>query len=161
MKYFTLGLSFWLLSSIAIASAADKAPALELKSLHGITSTLEDYRGDVIYLDFWATWCAPCRKSFPWMNKMQAKYEAQGLKIIAISLDEKPERIKSFLKKHPALFDIMIDPDAVSADIYKVRGMPSSYIIDRKGRLIGSHAGFRTKDEPKLEKMIQQALASS
>ena len=160
MKNITSGIGFWLLSSLCLVQAAEPAPALELKTLQGMTSHLADHKGQVVYLDFWATWCAPCRQSFPWMNEMHDKYKTQGLKIIAISLDEKTEQVEGFLQTLPAHFSIMIDSEGKSADLFKVRGMPSSYVIDRNGNIVGSHAGFRQKDTIKLEQMIKQALAS-
>lgn len=119
---------------------------------------LSDYKGKVIYLDFWASWCVPCRKSFPWMNHIQKKYGNKGFKIIAVNLDQEPDKAKAFLDKIPANFTIAYDPEGVSATAFKVKGMPSSYLIDRSGKITFSHIGFREKEIPAMEQKIKQLL---
>jgi len=120
--------------------------------------SLKQFKGDVVYVDFWASWCTPCRKSFPWMNKMHAKYEEEGLKIIGISLDTKNTMTQKFLIKNPALFTIAYDPDGKVADDYKVQVMPTSYLIGRDGELLLTHKGFRSKHKEALEEEIKKAL---
>ena len=119
---------------------------------------LSDYKGQVIYLDFWASWCIPCRKSFPWMNNMQERYSKTGLKIIAVNLDQDPAEVKAFLDKIPAHFTIAYDPEGISAKAFKVKGMPSSYLIDRTGKIVSSHIGFRDKETPEMERKIKNLL---
>lgn len=141
----------------SMAYAAEPAHDFELAGKNGPIK-LSDYRGKVVYLDFWASWCTPCRKSFPWMNEMQKKYSKQGLAIIAINLDSKKKMVDGFLKKIPANFDIAYDPEGRIAKLYQVKGMPSSYIIDRNGRLRDSHMGFRSNDKQPLEKRFLELL---
>jgi len=136
------------------AAAGDN---FSVKSTDGIIK-LSQFKGQVVYIDFWASWCAPCRKSFPWMNKMHAKYEDKGLKIIAVSLDTSEDITKKFLKKNPALFNIAYDPDGNVADSYKVQVMPTSYLIGKDGKLIMTHKGFRTKHTEALEEELRKAL---
>ncbi len=142
---------------LSINVYAEQAPKFSLPSDNGMVS-LTALKGKVVYVDFWATWCGPCRKSFPWMNEMNDKYKKQGLEIIAISMDSKKEKVAKFLEKVPANFTIAYDPEGEVADAYKVQVMPSSYIIDRNGKLIEKHYGFRTKDKSDLEKALQAAL---
>lgn len=139
------------------AHAAKKAPDFSLKTTKGKIS-LSELKGKVVYVDFWATWCGPCRKSFPWMNEMRKKYRKQGLRIVAISLDSEKANVAKFLKKIPANFTIAYDPDGKVADKYKVEVMPSSYLIDRKGRIVETHLGFRDKDKQSLEDVIKKHL---
>lgn len=120
--------------------------------------SLQDFKGRVVYLDFWATWCPPCRKSFPWMDEMHERYKEDGLTIIAVSVDKKRELIEEFIKKMEPAFIIAHDPAGKVAKSYKLRGMPSSYLIDRNGVLAKVHMGFRKKDEAKLEAIIQTLL---
>lgn len=134
-----------------------EAPAIKLPAAGG-EFELAKHRGEVVYLDFWASWCIPCRKSFPWMNEMSAKYKDQGLKVIAVNLDKDKKLADEFLKKVEAHFTIAFDPVGDSARAYKLRGMPSSYLIGRDGNLYASHIGFREKDKPKMEQAIQQLL---
>jgi len=138
----------------AFASAGDN---FSLKTAKGKVS-LSKYKGKVVYIDFWASWCAPCRKSFPWMNKMHSKYKSKGLKIIAVSLDNDNSVTKKFIKKNPALFTVAYDPDGKVADKYGVQVMPTSYLIGRDGKVVMTHKGFRTKHKEGLEEEIVKAL---
>jgi len=142
--------------STAVA-AVYEAPAFKLPTSQGDID-LDRLRGKVVYLDFWASWCLPCRKSFPWMNEMMATYKDQGLEIVAVNLDKDKNLADKFLQKMVAHFTIAFDQKGDSATAYKLRGMPSSYLIGRDGNLYASHIGFREKDKTKLEMAIQQLL---
>ncbi len=126
---------------------------------------LSDYKGKIVYLDFWASWCQPCRKSFGWMNKMQERYGDEGLEIIAINLDDSKDKAKKFLKKLPAKFNVAFDPKGRTAASYKIKAMPSSFIIDAHGKVVHANLGFHGNDEDKLEakirKMIRQSAIAS
>ena len=137
---------------------AQPAPDFELPTIDGGTVKLSKHKGEVVYVDFWATWCPPCRKSFPWMEEMHTKYENLGFKVIAISLDGKRDPIDLFLKSMPTSFTIAHDPKGTSADSYKLKGMPTSYLIDRDGNIQVTHAGFKESDKDKLEKHIKKLL---
>jgi thiol-disulfide isomerase/thioredoxin len=119
---------------------------------------LEAYKGKVVYLDFWASWCVPCRKSFPWMNAMQAKYEKDGLVVIGVNVDRDAKAAQKFLKKAPADFNIVYDPEGKLASQYELEAMPSSFLYRRDGTLHESHLGFRDDDRDTLERMIQTLL---
>lgn len=155
-RFITLFLAFFALISTP-SLAADKAPDFTLPSTQGELS-LAGLDGKVVYLDFWASWCGPCRKSFPWMNEMHARYQDQGLVIIGVNLDASKRPIEKFLKKTPADFIIAYDPDGALAQTYALKGMPTSYLIGRDGTIIDTHIGFRESDKEKLEKQIQEAL---
>ena len=146
------------LFSLSQYAYAEKAIDFDLPSDKG-NIKLSSLKGNVVYVDYWASWCPPCRKSFPWMNKMHSKYEAQGLKIIGISLDSTRKKADKFLSKMPALFSIVYDHEGKTADDYEVQVMPTSYLIDRKGNLIYTHKGFNSKDKQKLEEEFKKALA--
>ncbi|WP_371195919.1 TlpA disulfide reductase family protein [Glaciecola sp. SC05] len=120
---------------------------------------LADLKGQVVYIDFWASWCKPCRASFPWMNEMHQKFADKGLKIIAINLDEDSQNAKAFLSKLPAEFAIVYDPKGNIAKQYNLVGMPSSYIIDKSGELRISHQGFFTTKVAAYQNEITQLLA--
>ena len=142
------------------AAAGTAAPDLSLKKLDNSSFKLSDFRGDVLYVDFWATWCPPCRKSFPWMEEMHQRYKDLGFKVIAISLDNKRAVIDQFLETMTTNFVIAHDPGGDSATQFKVKGMPSSYLIDRKGNIHMTHLGFNTKDKSKLEEEIKKLIAT-
>lgn len=120
---------------------------------------LSDLKGKVVYIDFWASWCKPCRASFPWMNEMHAKYREQGLKVIAINLDETKSNADLFLERLPAEFTVVFDPTGTIALQYELVGMPSSYIIDKRGVLRASHQGFFVAKQNAYEDEIKLLLA--
>jgi len=119
---------------------------------------LADLRGKVVYLDFWASWCGPCRKSFPWMNALQQRHAKAGLQVVAINLDEKREDAAAFLASVPAGFTIAYDPAGATARAYGIKGMPSSALIGRDGQLLWMHSGFNEADKDKLEQQVRAAL---
>lgn len=133
------------------------APALDLP---GTTKQvrLSEMKGKVVYLDFWASWCAPCKQSFPWMNEMQAKYGAQGLQVVGVSVDAKRSDAEEFLKGTPAQFTVAFDTKGESPKTYAIKGMPSSFLIGADGRVLVSHAGFKEADKKLLEDQIKAAL---
>lgn len=154
-----ISLSVGLLFATATpAMAAQPAPELVLQ-LASEQVNLSDYKGKVVYLDFWASWCKPCQRSFPWMNDMQAKYGDKGFTIIAINLDSERELADDFLRKLPAHFPVAYDPQGNSAQSYKLKGMPTSYLIDKAGNLRIAHQGFHVEKQPKYEQEIQGLLA--
>ncbi len=156
---FRTALTVLTLCSFFASSNAFAAPAPEFK-LEGQQKLikLSDYRGQIVYLDFWASWCQPCRKSFTWMNKMQSLYGEEGFKVIAINLDESRQKADKFLQQIPANFDVAFDPRGNTAETYSVKAMPSSYIIDKQGNVIYANLGFRARDEEKLEAKIRQLI---
>lgn len=145
------------LVGVAPLMAAEQAPAFTLPTNSGEVS-LASLKGKVVYLDFWASWCTPCRKSFPWMDELQKRHKDEGLVVLAVNLDKKTEYIDKFLGSMKPSFTIAFDPEGKVADKYELRGMPTSYIIDRKGQLRERHLGFREKDKQALEDEIQKLL---
>jgi len=139
------------------ASASEPAPAFKIPTAKGMVD-LSKLKGQVVYLDFWASWCVPCRKSFPWMDEMQRKYKKDGFIIVAVNLDKERAPIDKFLKKNPVNFTIAYDPGGQLAKSYKLAGMPTSYLIDRLGHIQEHHVGFRKKDQAKLEAKIKNLL---
>jgi thiol-disulfide isomerase/thioredoxin len=149
-----------LLAGPMASQAAESRPAPDFTlPTDGDELVLSSLRGQVVYLDFWASWCTPCRASFPWMNEMQAKYAKQGLRVVAINLDAEPELAQRFLKDVPADFTIAFDAAGKTAEAYQVIGMPSAYLIDRNGRIVESHVGFRNDQTAKYETNIRNLLA--
>jgi len=119
---------------------------------------LEENKNKVIYIDFWASWCIPCRQSFPWMNNMQEKYKAQGLTIISINLDQDKINADEFLAEIPSNFPVLFDPKGKLAKKFKLKGMPNSFIINRQGELVSKHVGFNDEKKIQFEEEIIHLL---
>lgn len=119
---------------------------------------LNQYKNKVVYLDFWASWCGPCRKSFPWLNSVEKKYAADGLVVIGVNLDNDLENAKAFLKEVPAEFKVFSDPDGQLAEQYKLIGMPSSFVIDGNGEVRHRHVGFKKASVAAYEDSIVELL---
>lgn len=115
-------------------------------------------QGKVVLLDFWASWCGPCRKSFPWMNALQAKFGAQGLTVIAVNMDHDRALAEDFLRATPAHFQIEYDAAGALATELNVAAMPTSFLLDRRGRVVRQHAGFRDAQRAEREAEIAQLL---
>ncbi len=133
------------------------APAFSLSGPSG-TVKLEQYQGKLVYIDFWASWCGPCRQSFPWMNEMQARYGGQGLQVVGINVDARTDDARNFLSATPASFVIAFDPNGSAPRNYGVKGMPSSVLIGPDGKVLYEHSGFRPADRTVLEARIKTAL---
>jgi thiol-disulfide isomerase/thioredoxin len=122
---------------------------------------LAPVEGRVVWVDFWASWCVPCRRSFPWLNSMHRKYGSDGLQIIAVNLDKDRALADRFLAEVPAEFALRFDPAGELAKEYGVQAMPSSYLIDAEGNVLATHAGFRSADTADYEQAIENALSKS
>ncbi|MFZ6818733.1 TlpA family protein disulfide reductase [Undibacterium sp. Ji22W] len=152
------GLSLIMVFPLICHAQETPAPAFELNAENSSKHQLKQYFGKLVYVDFWASWCAPCLQSFPFMNSMQQKYQAAGLQIIAINLDKKMGDAQIFLNKNSAQFLVLFDPEGKTPLQYGVKGMPSSYLIDRSGKIIFTHKGFKLADQAVLEAKIRTEL---
>jgi cytochrome c biogenesis protein CcmG/thiol:disulfide interchange protein DsbE len=118
-----------------------------------------EFRGRVVYLDFWASWCAPCRQSFPWMQAMKDAYESRGLTVLAVNLDQHRGDAERFLAQFHPSFDVRFDPQGTVAERFKVQGMPTGLLIDRHGVVRFTHIGFRPVDAAAYENQLREILA--
>ncbi len=119
---------------------------------------LDAYAGKVVLVDFWASWCSPCLQSFPWMNGLQQKHGGEGLVILAVNLDQERALADAFLGRTPAQFRVEFDPAGTVARQFDVQAMPTSFLIDRKGKVRVRHAGFKDKHRAEREQQIVQLL---
>jgi thiol-disulfide isomerase/thioredoxin len=122
---------------------------------------LNRLKGQVVFVDFWASWCGPCAKSFPFMNDLNRDLKDRGLQIIGVNLDENIEEAKQFLNQLPADFIIVTDAERECAKNFGVKAMPSSYLIDRKGVIRHVHLGFRPDEAEEFRVLIEKLLAES
>lgn len=110
------------------------------------------------YVDFWASWCAPCRQSFPWMNEMHGRFAASGLRIVAVNVDARRTDAEQFLVRNPATFAIVYDREGAFAKAVDVKTMPTSMLLDPQGKVLYVHRGFASRDREELEAAISGAL---
>jgi cytochrome c biogenesis protein CcmG/thiol:disulfide interchange protein DsbE len=135
-------------------SASPPAPASD-------TFEVGHYAGKVVVLDFWASWCVPCRRSFPWLNTMHSKYAGEGLVIVGVNLDMERADAERFLAEYPADFTVVYDSNQELARRFEVVAMPSSYVIGRDGQVVARHMGFKVKQQDDYEALIVEALRGS
>jgi len=145
-------------STILLLLTLALAPTVIADDADSSRFDVSQYQGNVVVLDFWASWCGPCRRSFPWLNQMQARYGQEGLVIIGVNVDASREDAKVFLAEYPADFRINFDTEGVLATAYGVEAMPSSYVIGRDGELRASHRGFRVRQQAEYEAILVEAL---
>ncbi len=126
-------------------------------SLETLNTLIKENKGKVIYIDFWASWCSPCKKSFPWMNNIHKKYK--NLEVISVNVDSEKAYADEFLASTPASFSVVYDHNGQIAKKYKLKGMPSSYIINKKGQLVSSHVGFNESKKEKYENELKSLIA--
>jgi len=136
------------------------APNFALPGTQGGVVALESLRGQVVYVDFWASWCGPCRRSFPWMNDMQRKYGGKGFAIVAVNVDKKRADADKFLAQFPASFPVVFDEAGTSPAAFGVKGMPSSYLIDGRGNVVLVERGFFDERRAELEDRVKLLLAN-
>ena len=109
------------------------------------SEVIKDYKGKVVYLDFWASWCAPCRKSFPWMNELKNKFNSKQFVVVSVNLDADKTLADKFLSQLPANFPIIYDPQGNLASELQLKGMPSSFLINTEGKIVSAHMGLHKR----------------
>lgn len=146
-------------SAFALAPR-DIAPNFSLPSQQGASLSLNSFRGKVVYLDFWASWCGPCRHTLPWMKNLQAKFDSQGLQVLAVNLDKNQQDAEKALSAVGHSLTVLFDNEGNVARTFSLPTMPTSFIIDRDGVIVAVHPGFREGDDATIETEIQKALAN-
>lgn len=126
----------------------------------GAELDLAEYEGKVVVVDFWASWCVPCRRSFPWLNAMLDKYADDGLVVVGVNLDQERDAAEGFLREYPPGFTVLYDDDKSLAQRFEVMAMPTSYLFGRDGQQITRHLGFKVKKQAEYEAAIVAALRS-
>src|ERR1700690_3145526 len=152
------------MAAIVIASAAfaadasGPAPAFSLSALDGSQATLAQYKGQVVMVNFWATWCGPCQQEMPLLDQMYKKYKPAGFTLIGVNVDKEAPPVKELLARKPVSFPVMLDPANQVSKPSHVDEMPSSVIIDRKGEIRYIHRGYRPGDENEYQDRIRQLI---
>ena len=150
-----LAISFSAPPATSAGTPPRAAPSFHLATAHGDVA-LDSLRGKVVLIDFWASWCAPCARSFPWMNALHDSLASKGLEIVAVDLDKDPADADAFLAQHPPRFTIAFDPGGKTAEAYHVTAMPSSFVVDPHGSIVYAHRGFDPKKTGEIEAIIRK-----
>jgi len=133
------------------------APDFALQDADGKTVKLSDFKGKVVLLDFWATWCGPCKIEIPWFIEFQRKYKDRGFSVLGVSMDEGGwQVVKPFVEDFKMNYPVVIGDDATAAAFDGVDVLPTTFIIDKQGRIVAKHMGLVSKDE--MEKVIEDLL---
>ena len=141
------------------ARAATPAPELKAQDLTGTTRTLADYRGKVVLLNFWASWCPPCLREMPSMERLRLQMKGRPLAIVALDSAETPEEVNAFLSKMKLGFPILLDPDGSNTRRWKVFALPTTFLLDAQGRVRYVLTGPTEWDEGEAFELIESLLA--
>ncbi len=157
---FAAVVSLTLLTVFTASAADDKQPAPDftLKSKSGENMRLEEQQGNVVLINFWASWCAPCREELPHFEDMQQEYEDLGFTVLAVNVDENPDKANILLNDIPVSFPVLFDDNDKVSKMYDVRAMPTTVIVDRDGNKRITHYGYKTGDEAKYRTAIKTLL---
>jgi thiol-disulfide isomerase/thioredoxin len=134
------------------------APAISVNDREGHVRTLSEFKGRVVLVDFWASWCAPCKVSFPALDALHEEFHDAGLEVVAINVDEDAKSARAFLSGKSPSMTVLFDPKGRSPEAFKVEGMPSSFLIDREGNIRFRHMGFTDQTRTDFRREIKILL---
>jgi thiol-disulfide isomerase/thioredoxin len=153
----SLGLAMLL---VQVAPARELAPPFDGVALNtGQQVSLGNYRGKVVFVDFWASWCPPCLSSMPAYDRMYREIGVGEFEIIAINVDENTEDGLKFLADHPVSYPVLADPKGRIGIPYGIRSLPYSFLLDRDGKIVDTYRSFKPGDEVKLKQVVTGLLA--
>jgi DsbE subfamily thiol:disulfide oxidoreductase len=132
--------------------------ALGIGNAHAGEFELHEFRGRVLLVDFWASWCTSCRQEFAWLNEMHEEFARRGLTVVGINVDEDHRLAEEFLREHGARFQVVYDPGGAIANAFKVQGMPTTVFVDRDGHLRYQHVGFQAANKEQYESQLRELL---
>lgn len=155
-----LAVHFLVTDTVWAAAPGTPVPSCQARKPDG-TGFIDprDFIGKVVYLDFWASWCGPCRQSLPFLDELQRRYKDRGFQVLGIGVDENPGEARKFLIGLGVGFPVGLDPDGDCPSQFQLLGMPAAYLIDRKGIIRYVHLGFRKEDRPQLQRWVEALLA--
>ena len=142
-------------------SVGEPVPDFEYHTLAAADVSLKKFsqsQGKVVYLDFWASWCKPCLISMPKLDRLRSELKGEGFEVIAVNLDDDPEKGREFLAKHRVNYPVVQATDDTITDLFQIYGLPTSYLVDRQGVLRYVHQGFREEDLSKIRHQVEQLL---
>ncbi|GLS24850.1 TlpA family protein disulfide reductase [Marinibactrum halimedae] len=151
---------FSLLTSSALAATTmnKTAPDFTLKSNQGKNFRLSEHRGDVLFINFWASWCGPCRQEMPILEELHSRYSSAGFKVVGISIDEDEAAANGLLKKIPVSFPVLYDTTSKVSELFDVDAMPTSVLVDRNGKMRFLHRGYKPGFEDDYRAQIRELI---
>jgi thiol-disulfide isomerase/thioredoxin len=147
-------------AGLAVPKQAMTADDFELASLSGGRTRLSAFRGKLVFLNFWATWCPPCRAEMPSMERLHQLLHDRGLEIVAVDLQENPEEVRKFVKDNSLTFTVLLDADGAVGSAWGAQSIPTTYLIDRKGNIIARAVGGREWDGAEMVELFEAVLAA-
>jgi len=155
-----LSLALVVLASGWVRAASSKAaPDVTLHTAEGTAVQLADFKGKVLLVDFWASWCVPCKASFPALDAIYREYQPRGFAVLAVNLDEERKNAEAFLAAHPHVMPVLFDPQGAAPVAFGVKGMPTSFVIDKTGAIRFTHQGYSGNIDLSYRQEIAQLLS--
>ena len=146
-------------ANLANASAVQGlAPNFTLKTLTGKNLKLSEMTGNVVLINFWASWCGPCREEMPLLNALHKKYEQLGFTVLGVNVEEDVKNARGFLKNFPVNFPVLLDTTNKVSKQYNVLAMPTTVVVDRDGNMRYLHKGYKPGDEKKYQQMVKKLV---
>ena len=136
----------------------EEAPDFTLKSLEGSNLRLEEYRGQVVLINFWASWCGPCRQEMPLLDRLHHRYEDTGFAVLGINVEGEAAPAQEIVDKTKVTFPILIDEGQAVSELYNLEAMPSTVVVDRDGIVRYIHRGYKPGDEAKYVEVVKQLI---
>jgi len=147
-----------LLSTMALVAVAEPAPDFTLQSSTGENVRLAEQRGKVVMLNFWASWCGPCRQEMPLLDAMHKRYSSAGLQFYGVNVEEDNSDAKKLIKDLGVSFPVLFDPESKASQLYGVDAMPTTVLIDKKGQIRYVNRGYKAGDENKYRDQIRELI---
>lgn len=158
MKYLLNICAVFLLASVPLVASADAAPDFTLPSSKGDNVRLAEQRGQVVMLNFWASWCGPCRKEMPLLDAMYQRYSSAGFVLYGVNVEEDNTDAKKLLKELGVTFPVLFDTESKASSLYNVDAMPTTVVIDKKGQVRYVNRGYKEGDENKYRDQIRELI---
>ncbi len=151
-------LAFAMAGGAQASSLKGPAPNFTLKALSGKNMKLSEMAGNVVLINFWASWCGPCREEMPLLNELHNKYEPLGFTVLGVNVEEDPKNARGFLKNFPVDFPVVLDNKNTVSRQYNVIAMPTTVVVDRDGNVRYLHKGYKAGDEAKYRKIVKKLV---
>lgn len=142
----------------AAVTIQDSAPDFTLKSLEGSNLRLEEYRGQVVLINFWASWCGPCRQEMPLLDRLHQRYVDTGFAVLGINVEGEEAPARELIDRIPVTFPVLIDEGQAVSELYKLEAMPSTVVVDRDGVVRYIHRGYKPGDEAKYVEVVKELI---